>query len=163
MKNGPIKKTEIRDQGTGTGNRKTPVFSDYFYCAPAEGNFLQPPFDFAQGRLCGGADAFGGWVVRVSYAGVGSSFPTHPQRTRMDGAPGTRRTDSGLRSVAPPVPECEGPGAPSFVVWKYPGIGNPPRLRTLGNTSLQIRHSPKGPKSFMFNRLGKLKRLRSSS
>ena len=30
---------------------------------------------------------------------------------------------NGLRTVAPPVPESEGPGAPSFVVWKYPGIG----------------------------------------
>ena len=27
-----------------------------------------------------------------------------------------------------PVPNSEGPGAPSFVVWKYPGIGATRRL-----------------------------------
>ncbi len=47
----------------------------------------------------------------------------------LRGLTGASRTDSGLRSVGSPVPECEGPGAPSFVVWKHPGIGVTCHLR----------------------------------
>jgi len=43
---------------------------------------------------------------------------------RGDPGPGGRRyIATGLRSVASPVPECEGPGAPSFVDWEGLVIG----------------------------------------
>jgi hypothetical protein len=96
------------DQGPGTREMgiESPFFGrwSFFHCAPGEGYFLQPRFDFAQGWLCGGADALARHGVRGIPGPMGhpAGVRSGPTGRWIDAGPLTQGFTLGYFRALPP-------------------------------------------------------------